>query len=146
MTAPCSIPDPLVPPAFNARILYDANRFEEAVAFCQKESSLLEKQLPAKSVKLPRQDLPDSVPFQYFALACILVNSLIELGRWKSAKEVLGRYRTHFPRDPWGFAIGAVTTRADPEVQDRAAVQRAADLLQMESERLESMAASKRRS
>ena len=141
MAPPCSVPTSLLPPASNARLLYDAARFEETVAFCQKELSALEKQIPNKSVKLPEQYEPGSGPFQFFTLTCILVNALTELGRWKAAKEALGKYRTHFPRDPWGFATGAHVTRLDPNVKDPAAVRRAAELLEAEGKRLETQMA-----
>ena len=139
-----AIPNSLLPPASNARMLYEASRFEETVAFCQKELERLEKQVPEKSVALPQQGQPPSELFQYFGLTCILVNALAELGRWKAAKEVLGKYRTHFPRDSWGFAAGAEITRRDPLVKDREAVQRAAELLEAEGKRLEVKAASMR--
>jgi hypothetical protein len=135
-----TIPPSLVPPASNAQLLYGQDRFAETVAFCQKELGLLETQVPAKSVKLPQQDEPASATYQYFGLTCILVIALAELGRWKVAKEVMGRYRVHFPRDPWGFSLGAEVTRRDPEVKDRAAVQRAAELLETEAQRLEAKA------
>lgn len=143
MTPLYAIPASLVPPASNARLLYEQDRVAETVAFCQKELALLETQIPAKSVKQPQQGEPASTPYQYFVLTCILVDALAELGRWKSAKEVMGRYRTHFPRDPWGFSAGAEVTRRDPEVKDRAAVQRAAELLETEAMRLEAGATSK---
>jgi hypothetical protein len=141
MQPPCTIPTSLVPPASNALLLYNASRFEETIAFCQKELALLEKQIPAKSARRPDQYEPASGPFQYFGLTCILVNALAELGRWKAAKEVLGRYRLHFPRDHWGFSAGAEITRRDPDVRDHAAVQRAAELLEAEGKRLEAKAA-----
>lgn len=137
MSALFTIPPTPTPPASNARLLYDQARLEETVAFCQKELPLLEKQLPAKSQKLPEQEQVSSAPYQYFALTHILVDSLAQLARWKTAKETLGRYRVHFPRDPWGFAAGAEITRHDPQVQDRAAVARAAELLEAEAKRLE---------
>jgi hypothetical protein len=118
-------------------MLYQQHRIEETVAFCQKELALLEKQIPAKSVKLPTADSADSALHQFYLLTLILVNAQTELGRWKAAKELLGRYRMHFPRDPWGFAAGAEVTRRDPQVKDPAAVQRAVELLQGEAKRLE---------
>ena len=54
------------------------------------------------------------------------------LEEWKPAKEVLGKYRVRFPRDPWGFSAGAEVTRRDPNVKDPGAVQRAVELLQDE--------------
>lgn len=134
-----SIQTPLMPPASNALLLFDQNRFEETVAFCQKELLAIEKQISAKSVKLPEDGDGKSPPFQYYALTMILVKALAELERWKPAKEALGRYRAHFPKDPWGFQAGAQVTRLDPEVKDRAAVQRAAELLEKESKRLTAM-------
>ncbi len=136
MTPLYAIPASLVPPASNARLLYGQNRVAETVAFCQKELALLETQIPAKSVKLPQQDEPGSAAYQYFALTCILVDALAELERWKPAKELMGRYRMHFPRDPWGFSVGADVTRRDPKVKDRSAVRRAAELLETEAQRL----------
>jgi hypothetical protein len=140
------IPGPLTPPASNAQLLYGQNRFEETVAFCQKELPLIEKQIRAKSIKLPEQDEPNSPPYQYYALTLILVDALAELRRWKAAKEVLGKYRVHFPRDPWGFVAGAEVTRRDPAVKDPAAVQRAIELLEGEAKRLKAkeMAAGRR--
>jgi hypothetical protein len=137
MPVPFAIPTELVPPASNARLLYDARRFEETVAFCQKELASLESEIPAKSLKRPDGYDSASGPFQYFGLTCILVNALAELGRWKAAKESLGRYRVHFPRDPWGFAAGAEITRLDPQVRDHSSVKRAAELLEEEGKRLE---------
>src|SRR5438093_4102660 len=131
-----TIPADLNPPASNAQLLYDQHRLEETVAFSQKELVLLQKQIPTKSIKLPQQDIA-TAPYQYFALTLILVDALAELGRWEAAKEALGKYRVHFPRDPWGFVAGALVTRRDPEVQDRAAVQRAVELLEGEARRLE---------
>ncbi len=137
MPALFNIPPTPLPPASNARLLYDQNRLEETVAFCQKELPLLEKQIPNRSQKRPEQEEPSSPVYQYLALTRILVDSLAQLGRWKSAKETLGRYRAHFPRDPWGFAAGAKVTRLDPQVQDRGAVAQAADSLEAEARRLE---------
>lgn len=136
MPPPCAVPASLVPPASNARLLYEQARFEGTVAFCQKELALLEKRIPAKTSKRPGSDDPESGAYQYFCLACILVNALAELERWKAAKEVLGKYRTHFPTDPWGFAVGAEVTRRDPVARDRPAVDRAAALLEAEGVRL----------
>lgn len=144
MRAPLPNPDSLVPPSSNAMLLYSASRFEETVAFCVKELALLEKQIPAKSVELPQQDKAPSARFQYFGLTAILVYAMTDLGRWKGAKEVLGRYRTHFPQDPWGYLTGAEITRRDPQTRDRGAVQRAAELLEAEGKRLELKAASKK--
>jgi hypothetical protein len=137
MSSLFTLPPTPLPPASNARLLYDQHRLEETVAFCQKELPLLEKQIPAKSQKLPKQDTPASPLYQYYALTSILVDTLAQLGRWKTAKEALGRYRMHFPRDPWGYALGAEITRRDVEIQDRRAVAEAADLLEAEAKRLE---------
>lgn len=133
-----NIPESLAPPASNALMLYRQNRFEETVAFCQKELPLIEKQIPAKSVKSPQQDEPTSGPFQYYALTLILVDALAELERWRAAREALGRYRVHFPRDPWGYAAGAEVQRRDPDVSDREAVKRAIELLEGEAKKLAS--------
>ncbi len=140
-----TIPPTPAPPASNARLLYDQNRFEETVAFCQKELPLLEKQIPAKSQKLPQQDGPSSPTYQYYALTAILVDALVQLHRWKSAKEALGKYRMHFGRDPWGYRVGAEVTRRDAEVKDRTSVAEAADYLEAEANRLESKPAAKRK-
>lgn len=142
---PASFPHPelLLPPSSNGMLLFNANRFEETVAFCEKELLHLEKEIPARSVALPQLEPPSSAPFQYFGLTAILVNALAELSRWKNAKEILGRYRTHYPRDPWGYLTGAEVTRRDPQVRDRQAVQRAAELLEAEGKRLQLRAASK---
>ena len=139
-----TIPPTPLPPASNARLLFDQHRLEETVAFCQKELPLLEKEIPAKSQKLPEQEDPSAAPYQYYALNCLLVEALAELGRWKPAKEALGRYRTHFPRDPWGYTLGADITRRDPAVKDRSAVEHAADLLEAEGRRLAGKSARKR--
>jgi hypothetical protein len=141
MLAACAIPADLMPPASNARLLYDAHRFEETVAFCQKEIGSLEKEIPARAVKRPVHGDPAAPQYQYFGLTCVLVNALAELGRWKAAKEALGRYRMHFPRDPWGFTVGAKITRLDPDVKDHTAVARAAELLETEGRRLEAKVA-----
>ncbi len=132
-----TLPNTMVPPASNARLLYDQARLEETVAFCQKELPLIEKEMPAKSQKRPQEEDPASGPYQYFALTAVLVDSLAQLGRWKTAKEALGRYRAHFPRDPWGYTVGAMVTRRDPEVKDREAVREAAEMLEAEAMRLE---------
>ncbi len=139
------IPPTPFPPASNARLLYDQNRLEETVAFCQKELPLLEKEIPAKSQKLPAQDDPSATTYQYYALTSLLADVLMQLGRWKPAKEALGRYRVHFPRDPWGYTLGAELTRRDPEVKDREAVARAAELLEAEAKRLTGKTASKKK-
>ncbi len=139
------IPSKLEPPASNAQLLYGQGRFEETVAFCQKELPLLEKQIPGKSNKVAAQEPPESAAFQYFGLTAILVDSLAQLGRWKAAKEALGRYRMHFPRDPWGYSLGARVMQRDSEVKDREAVQEAVDLLEQEARRLQAGPSSKRK-
>ena len=65
-------------------------------------------------------------------------DALAQAQNWKAAKEVLGKYRVHFPRDPWGFRAGAEVTRLDSQVKDKAAVERAIELLEGEATRLES--------
>ncbi len=130
------LPDTPHPPASNARLLYDQNRLEEVVAFCLKELPLIARDLPARSQRRPPEEEAASAAFQYFALTAILVDALAELGRWKAAKEALGRYRVRFPKDPWGFSAGAEITARDPEVKDREAVGRAAELLRTEADRL----------
>ncbi len=133
-------PAKLVSPALDAQKLFDAQKFHETVAFCEKELVSLETQIPAtRSVrdKSLRDAEPSSAPFQYYALTLILVNALAALQEWKAAKQALGKYRVHFPRDPWGFRAGAEVTRRDPQVKDKAAIQRAIELLEGEAERLE---------
>ncbi len=132
-----NLPPTPLPPASNARLLYGQGRFEETVAFCQKELPLVEKEIPARSQKRPSEEPPEAPAYQYFALTAILVDSLAQLERWKAAKEALGRYRMHFPRDPWGYAEGAEVTRRDPEVKDRSAIHEAAAMLEAEARRLE---------
>ncbi len=139
------IPATHVPPASNARLLYDQGRLEETVAFCQKELPLLERQLPTKSQRVPSEEQPDSAPYQYHALTAILVDAECQLDRWKAAKETLGRYRVRFPRDPWGYNVGATVTRRDPEVKDREAVSHAAGMLEEEARRLEGKAPSRKK-
>lgn len=130
------IPASLVPPASDAQKLFAARKFHETVAWCEKELAALEKQIPARNTKPPQRAEPDSAQFQYYALTVIRVNALAELQEWKAAKETLGKYRVRFPQDPWGFRAGAEVTRRDTKVQDKAAVQRAIELLEGEAERL----------
>lgn len=117
-------------------MLYDQNRLEETVAFCLKELPLISRDLPQKSQKRPENEEPSSPAFQYLALTAILTDALAQLGRWKAAKEALGRYRTRFPKDPWGFTAGAEITAQDPDFNDREAVDRAVEMLRAEAERL----------
>lgn len=131
------IPTPLVPPAFDAQKLFDKRKFHETVAWCEKELAALEKQTPARNTKPPQRAEPGSAQFQYFALTLLLVNALAELQEWKAAKETLGKYRVRFPQDPWGFEAGAQVTRCDTDVKDKAAVQRAIELLEGEARRLQ---------
>ena len=105
---------------------------------CDKELAALEKQIPARNTKLPQHAEPGSAMYQYYALTVIQVNALAELQEWKAAKETLGKYRVRFPQDPWGFKAGAEVTRRDTAVKDKAAVQRAIELLEGEAERLAS--------
>ncbi len=130
-------PTQLVPPASDAQKLFDAKKFHETVALCEKELAALEKQIPARNNKLPQQADPGAAVFQYYAFTLILVNTLAELQEWKAAKQALGKYRVRFPRDPWGFRAGAEVTRRDTQVKDKAAVQRAAELLEGEAARLQ---------
>lgn len=131
------IPVGLTGAAARAEKLFIAQKFHETVAWCEKEISALEKQIPARSNKLPQQADPGAAAFQYHALTLLWVNALAELQEWKAAKEALGKYRVHFPRDPWGFHVGAVVTQRDTQVKDKAAVQRAVELLEGEAKRLE---------
>ncbi len=131
-----NLPTPISPPASNARLLYDQGRLEETVAFCQKELPLVEREIPSRSQKVPAREESDSPLFQYYALTAILTDALVRLKRWKAAKEALGRYRAHFPRDPWGFTVGADVTRRDPDVKDAGAVTEAAAMLEAEAKRL----------
>ncbi len=138
-----TLPTTTVPPASNARLLYDQGRLEETVAFCQKELPVIEKEMPAKSTKRPVDEDTSSPSYQYYALTAILVDALAQLERWKTAKEALGRYRAHFARDPWGYTVGAEVTVRDPNVKDRAAVAEAAETLRDEAKRLEGKPESK---
>lgn len=133
-----AIPNSMQDAAANAQQLFAAQKFHETAALCEKELAALEKQIPARNTKSPQQADSGSAVFQYYALTLILVNALAELGEWKAAKQVLGKYRVHFPRDPWGFRAGAEVTRRDTQVKDKAAVQRAIELLEGEAARLES--------
>lgn len=136
------IPSPLQSPALDAGKLFDAQKFHETIAWCEKELAALDKQLPdARSgrVRSPREMDATSASFQYYALTLLLVDAFAEMEEWKPAKEALGKYRVRFPRDPWGFSAGAEVTRRDPHVKDKAAVQRAVELLEGEAERLRGM-------
>lgn len=124
--------------ALDAQKLYDAQKFHETISACQQALAALEKQIPARSNTPPQTLEPGSAVFQYYALTLILVNAFAALQEWKGAKEALGKYRVHFPRDPWGFTAGAQVTRLDPHVHDKAAVERAIELLETEAQRLES--------
>lgn len=129
-------PSNLLPPASDAQKLFDAQKYPDTISFTQENLAALEKQLPARASHA-HDAAAGSVAFQYYALTLILVNALAQLEEWKPAKEVLGKYRVRFPRDPWGFRAGAEVTRRDPNVNDQAAVQRAAELLEGEAARLE---------
>lgn len=131
-----SVPSHLVPPASDAQKLFDAEKYDEAIVLCKQELAAREQQFPARNAKPPQQAEPGSAIFQYYALTLILVNVYAATAQWKAAKEVLGKYRVRFPQDPWGFEAGAEVTRRDPDVQDRAAVQRAIQLLEGEGQRL----------
>src|SRR5581483_4455965 len=136
MTSLFPVPAQAVGAAANALALFQTGKHPEAIALCQKELAALEKQIPARSNKPPQEAEPGSVVFQYYALTNILVNALAARQEWKAAKQVLGKYRVHFPRDPWGFETGAEVTRRVPNVRDQAAVQRAIELLEGEAQRL----------
>ncbi|MBI4673885.1 MAG: hypothetical protein HY741_19740 [Chloroflexi bacterium] len=130
------LPTSLVSPASEAQKLFDAQKYHEAIACCNRELAALEKQIPARNTKPPPEAEAGSAVFQYYALTVILANALAALDEWKAAKEALGKYRVRFPKDPWGFEVGAEVTRRDTEVKDKAAVQRAIELLEGEAERL----------
>jgi hypothetical protein len=130
------IPAALVPPASDAQKLFDAQNFSEAIEFCNAELVVFEKQFPARNTKPPQKAEPGSAVFQYYALTLILVDTLAATEEWKTAKEVLGKYRVRFPQDPWGFEAGAEVTRCDTNVKDQAAVERAIELLEGEAARL----------
>jgi hypothetical protein len=130
------IPSNLVGVAADAEKLYSSNKIQEAIALCTKELAELEKQIPPRSNKPPQTADATLAEYQYYALTLILTDALAQTGEWKAAKEVLGKYRVHFPRDPWGFTAGAEVTRRDPVVKDQAAVARAVELLEMEAKRL----------
>jgi hypothetical protein len=130
------IPASLAPPSSDAQKLFAAQKFDATIAYCDKELAALEKKIPARSTKPPQQAEAGSAPFQYYALTVILVNALAATEHWKTAKEALGKYRVHFPQDPWGFEAGAEVTRRDTAIKDKAAVQRAIELLEGEAARL----------
>ncbi len=134
------IPSALPASAADAKQQFDAQKFHETIAYCNQALAALEKQVPARYLKIPASDATDSVAYQYYTLTLILVNALAMLDEWKPAKEALGKYRVHFPRDPWGFRAGAEVQRRDLHVKDHAAVTRAAELLDGEATRLESLA------
>lgn len=140
MNAPLEkIPGGLQGTAAHAKALFDSSKFHETVSYAQQHLTALDKKIPPRYAQAPRNAEPDSPVFQYYALTVILVDALAELQEWKMAKEALGRYRVHFARDPWGFRAGAEMTRRDPNVKDKAAVQRAAELLEGEAKRLEAL-------
>jgi len=129
-------PTSLLPPASAAHKLFAAGKYQQAITLCQQELAALDKQVPARSAKPPQTAETGSAAFQYYALTLVLVNALAQVEEWKLAKEALGKYRVRFPRDPWGFEAGAEVTRRDPVVKDKAAVQRAIELLEGEAQRL----------
>lgn len=133
------IPRELSGSAAEAQQLFDAQKFHETVSFCQEKLAGLEKQISPRVTQDPRRAEAGSAVLQYYALTAILVNALAQLEEWKSAKEVLGKYRVYFPRDPWGFSAGAEVTRRDTQVKDKAAVSRAIELLDGEAERLKTL-------
>jgi len=130
------LPSNLTGVAAYAAAQYKARKYQETIALCDKELTALAKQIPPKTNKPPQSAEPASGVYQYYALTNILVNALAAVEDWKMAKEALGKYRVRFPRDPWGFEVGAVVTRRDPQVRDKAAVERAAELLDGEAQRL----------
>jgi hypothetical protein len=134
------LPSSVTGPAADALALFVAGNYADAVATSQRELAALEQELPSRYNKIPGAAEANSAPYRYYALTLVLVNALAELQEWKAAKQALGKYRVHFPRDPWGFRAGAEVTRRDPEVKDAAAVGRAVELLEGEAERLEAKA------
>lgn len=132
------IPPNLVGLAKQAEEKYAHGDLRETIAFCGEQLAALDKQMPPRSNKPPESAEPASAEYQYYALTLILVDAQAQIQDWKGAKETLGKYRVRFPRDPWGFRAGAEVTRRDPVVHDKAAVERAIELLQGEAERLES--------
>ncbi|MCC7163995.1 MAG: hypothetical protein IT331_15975 [Anaerolineae bacterium] len=133
------IPGALQGAAADAKTLFDAGKFRETVTLCQQRLGALEKKVPPRYTKIPREAEPDSPVFQYYALTVVLVDALAELQDWKAAKEALGKYRVRFARDPWGFRAGAEVTRRDPHVKDKPSVTRAVELLEGEAARLEGL-------
>ncbi|HZQ09524.1 MAG TPA: hypothetical protein VFD70_23305 [Anaerolineae bacterium] len=131
------IPSNLVGAASDAATLFTSGKVQEAIALCDQQLTALEKQIPPRNSKPPQTADPASPLYQYYALTLILVNSLAQIQEWKSAKAALGKYRVHFPRDPWGFSAGAQVTRRDPVFKDKAAIERAAQLLDDEAKRLQ---------
>lgn len=134
-----TIPKELEAPAAEAANLFRAKKYSECVVMSQEHLAALENQLPPRYIKSPRDAASGSPAYQYYALTLILANALAELNDWKAAKEALGKYRVHFPRDPWGFRAGAEVTRRDPDVKDAGAVRRAIELLEGEAKRLEAV-------
>ena len=49
------IPTTLVPPASDAQKLFDAEKFDDAIALCQAELAAREHQFPARNLKLPQE-------------------------------------------------------------------------------------------
>ncbi len=133
------IPTPLDPSATVANRFYTAGRFQETIGACEEQLETLEPKLLMRSNKSPSKAEAGSDLARYYALTVLLVNALAGAKEWKMAKEVLGKYRVRFPHDAWGFRAGAEVTRRDPAVKDKAAVERAAELLQGEAERLETL-------
>lgn len=136
------LPSRLEPTASAAAQLLNNEKYHETITLCEQELAALEKQnSPARPgrAKPPSAQESASPDHHYYALTLILVDALAALGEWKTAKEVLGKYRVRFPRDPWGFRAGAEVTRRDPVVKDRSAVQRAIELLEGEAERLQTL-------
>jgi hypothetical protein len=131
-------PPALTAPASDAAKLLDAGKVQEAIALCQKELAALEKSRPTSRKLSPSAD-PASSEYPYYALTLVLVNALAQAEEWKAAKEALGKYRVRYPKDPWGFDAGAEVTRRDPQVRDKAAVQRAVELLEGEAQRLRAL-------
>jgi hypothetical protein len=137
-------PDPFFPMPVShatnvthAAELFETGKPDETIAYARTAVEQVEKTV---ALKLKKPDgIADSPSEQFRDLTLILANALVTLARWSDAKEALGRYRVRFPQDGWGFAAGAQVTRADPQVKDQAAVQRAIELLEGEAKRLEAI-------
>lgn len=136
MTKPLfAVPADITGAAAEVQSLFQAGRYQEAIGRAEQALAAVESKLAPRSHTVP--DRAAGTPAaEYQALTLLLANAFAAVGEWKAAKEALGKYRVRFPRDPWGFAVGAELTRRDPAVRDREAILRAAELLDGEAERL----------